>query len=81
MPAPAIVAASPAQAADAPGCAGEIARFRAVMANDLATGNVGRPVHDRIARDLDRAGTACSAGMTIEALAILRLAKAQNGYP
>ena len=72
--------AAPAQVAQASGCAGEIARFRSVMANDLATGHVGKAVHDRVVREIDRANTACSAGMETEALAILRLTKAKNGY-
>ena len=73
--------AAPVQVAQGSGCAGEIARFRGVMANDLATGHVGKAVHDRVVREIDRAGTACSAGLETEAMAILRVTKAQNGYP
>jgi hypothetical protein len=72
--------AAPAQVAQAPGCAGEIARFRSVMASDLATGHVGKAVHDRVVREIDRASSACRSGMDTEAMAILRLTKAQNGY-
>ena len=72
---------APVQVAQAGGCAGEIARFRSVMANDLATGHVGKAVHDRVTREIDRASTACSSGLETEAMAILRLTKAQNGYP
>ena len=82
---PAAQAAVPAPAAatapGAAGCSGEVTRFRAVMANDVATGNVGRPVHDKISRELDRADSACKAGRDSEAVAIVRLTKAQNGYP
>lgn len=81
---PAAQAAAPAPAATAPvaaGCSGEVTRFRAVMANDVATGNVGRSVHDKISRELDRADSACKAGRDSEAVAIVRLTKAQNGYP
>ena len=61
-------------------CAGEIARTRKVIANDLSTGHVTRPVHDRFAAELDRAAAACSAGREAEASRMVRATKARFGY-
>ena len=74
------VAPAAVPAPEKPGCSGEVTRYRAVMTNDLATGNVGRAVHDKISREIDRADSACKAGLETEAVAIIRLAKAQHGY-
>jgi hypothetical protein len=63
------------------GCAGEIARFRAVMDNDLATGHVTREVHGRVIADLRGPEGACSAGRAGEATAGLRAVKSRYGYP
>jgi len=62
------------------GCAGEIARFRAVLANDVQTGNVNQSVANRANPDLDRASAACSAGREGEALSIVSAAKTRIGY-
>lgn len=63
------------------GCAGEIARFRAVLDNDLATGHVGAAVHARASAELDKAAKACSAGSEGDADRIVRTTKARFGYP
>lgn len=63
------------------GCSGNVARFRAVLKNDLETGHVGKAVHDRANGDLDRAGSACSAGREVEANAIVASTKGRFGYP
>ena len=63
------------------GCTGEIARFRAVMDNDLATGHVAREVHGRVLADLRGSEEACAAGQAGEAGARLRAVKNRYGYP
>jgi hypothetical protein len=63
------------------GCAGEVARYRAVMANDLETGHVTRSVHDRVVAEIDRAAGACSAGRDAEAVRMIHATKAKFGYP
>jgi hypothetical protein len=63
------------------GCAGEVARYRAVMANDLETGHVTRSVHDRVVAEIDRAGSICSAGRDAEAVRMIHATKAKFGYP
>lgn len=77
------VAAVPAPGAPPPhggGCAGEIARTRAVVESDLATGNVGASVGSRFRSDLDQAQAACSGGRDAEAIRLVQAAKARYGY-
>lgn len=62
------------------GCAGEIAQFRAVMKNDVDTGNVGEGVYSRAMSDTDRADGACSAGRDGEARSSLASTKSRYGY-
>ncbi len=66
---------------DGAGCAGEVARFRAVIDNDLATGHVARSVHGRMAAEVDGAGAACSAGRDAEAARLIASTKGRFGYP
>lgn len=63
------------------GCAGEIARFRAVVDNDLATGHTTATVHARIRADLDGAASACTAGREAEAVRAVASTKSRFGYP
>jgi hypothetical protein len=63
------------------GCSGELARFRAVQANDLATGHVNRAVHDRIGSELTAAEAQCAAGNDGGARAALAATKRRYGYP
>jgi hypothetical protein len=63
------------------GCGGEIARFRSVVARDLASGDVNRTVHDRIMGELNRAAAACAAGRDAEAAGVVRATKQRFGYP
>lgn len=62
------------------GCAGEIARFRAVLKNDVDTGNVGQGVFNRASADLDRGDAACAAGRDGEARSVLASTKSRFGY-
>lgn len=63
------------------GCGAEIARFRAVLKNDLDTGHVGEGVYKRANTDLDRGDAACSGGREGEGRAILASTKSRFGYP
>lgn len=88
-------AAPPPPAADAPrspvtpsgftlpsgeGCAGEVARFRAVMDNDLATGHTTKGVHERVTTEIASADAACKSGNAGGAVAQIRATKAKFGY-
>ncbi|WP_159731709.1 hypothetical protein [Methylosinus sp. Ce-a6] len=63
------------------GCAGAIARYRAIMDNDLAMGHVNQGVYATIRSEIDAAAAACSAGRNAEAVALIRASKARHGYP
>ena len=62
------------------GCAGEIAQFRAVLKNDVDTGNVGQSVYTRATADLGRAESACAAGRDGEARSLVASTKSRFGY-
>ena len=47
--------------------AGEVARWRAVQANDYAGGNVGLAVYHQIEGEIERASAACAAGQDARA--------------
>ena len=87
--APAVSAASTNSGVTAPGfklpagegCAGDIARYRAVMDNDKATGHVGEGVYNQIIGEIEGASAACQAGRDAEARAMVRSSKARHGYP
>lgn len=63
------------------GCAGEVARWRAIQDNDLATGHVSRQVYERIQKDIAAAQAACAAGREAEATNIVRASRVRHGYP
>jgi hypothetical protein len=63
------------------GCAGDIARFRAVQDNDLQTGHVNKAVHTRIGAEIDQAASLCSAGNDAGARGALAGTKKRFGYP
>lgn len=63
------------------GCAGAIARYQAVIDNDLATGHVNQGVHAQINSEIGDAAAACSAGQDGRALTLLRASKSRHGYP
>ncbi|MCB8821274.1 hypothetical protein [Microvirga rosea] len=62
------------------GCQGEIARFRAVMSNDLSMGHVNQSVYSRVDKELDQADSACAAGRDAEAVRMVNATKARHGY-
>lgn len=63
------------------GCQGDIARFRAIQANDLETGHVTRSVYDQIEAEMKRAESMCAAGQSGPASAHVRATKSRFGYP
>jgi hypothetical protein len=63
------------------GCSGEIARFRAIQANDLETGHVTKSVYDQIEAEMQKASAMCAAGQSAQAVAHVRATKARFGYP
>jgi hypothetical protein len=65
---------------DGAGCTGDIARFRAVLKNDVETGNVNQSVYNRAEPDLQRASAACAAGRDGEARGIVAATKSRFGY-
>ena len=62
------------------GCGPEIARTKAIVDSDVATGNLNKPVGDRFNADLAQAAAECSAGKPGEALHLLAAAKSRYGY-
>lgn len=63
------------------GCSGDVARWKAIQDNDLATGHVSKSVYDRIQNDINQASAACAAGRDAEARSLVRASRARNGYP
>ncbi|WP_150286481.1 hypothetical protein [Rhabdaerophilum calidifontis] len=63
------------------GCQGDIARFRAIQANDLETGHTTRQVYDQIEAEMKRADALCAAGQSGAASAHVRATKSRFGYP
>jgi hypothetical protein len=90
-PPPAAVQAQPQQASlvtpsgfrlpEGQGCAGDVARFRAVQDNDLATGHVNRRVYDQIKGEIDQAAALCAAGNDAGSRGALGATKRRYGYP
>ena len=62
-------------------CAGEIARYRAIQANDLSMGHVAQSVYDQIAGEIAAAEKVCAAGREGEAKAMIVASKQRHGYP
>ena len=63
------------------GCSGSIARYRAIMGNDLAMGHVNQSVYNQIQNEIGEAERSCSAGQEARALALVHASKARHGYP
>ena len=66
---------------DGNGCAGELARWQAVQANDYAGGNVSLKVYNQIQNEIDRAAAVCAAGQDAAARKLVAASKARHGYP
>ena len=63
------------------GCAGEVARYQAVMDNDLETGHVNAAVHTKISGEIATARSACTAGHDGQARGLVVASKKRHGYP
>ena len=63
------------------GCSGDIARFRAVMDNDLASGHTTEKVHHDIHAELDKIAKTCDPAHDNEASSAVRALKSRFGYP
>jgi hypothetical protein len=63
------------------GCTAEIARYRAVQANDLAMGHVAKSVYAQIQREIAAAEQACAAGQDAKAMGMIRASQMKHGYP
>lgn len=63
------------------GCSGDIARFRAIQANDLETGHTTKTVYDMIEGEMKKADAMCSSGNAGGASAHVRATKSRFGYP
>lgn len=77
---PAPVIPAPLALPTGSGCGPEIARTKAIVDSDVATGNLNKPVGDRFNADLSQAAAECSAGKSGEALHLLAAAKSRYGY-
>lgn len=69
----------PARGAE--GCAGAIARYRAVQENDLAMGHVNKSVYAQIKREIEAADSVCAAGQDAKAVGMIRASQSRHGYP
>jgi hypothetical protein len=63
------------------GCAADIARFRAIMRNDMETGHTTKSVFDQIEAEMQRADGMCSSGNSGGASAHVRATRVRFGYP
>lgn len=63
------------------GCSAAIARYRAVIDNDLKMGHVNQNVHSQIQGEIANAETACAAGQDSRAVSLVRASKSRHGYP
>ena len=66
---------------DAPGCQGDVARFQALIDNDLATGHTTQSVRDSVTADLSKAQAACTAGQAAQASSMVTAIRKKYGYP
>ena len=66
---------------DGTGCAGDVARWQAVQANDYASGNVNLRIYGEIQGEIARAAAACAAGRDAESRKLVATSKSRHGYP
>ena len=66
---------------DGSGCAGDLARWQAVQANDYAGGNVDLKVYNQIQNEIDRAAALCAEGQDAASRKLVAASKARHGYP
>lgn len=63
------------------GCSADVARFRAIMKNDIETGHTTRTVFDQIEAEMRTADAMCASGNAGGASAHVRATRARFGYP
>jgi len=63
------------------GCAGDVARYRAIMDNDLSMGHVAKSVYKQIENDIAEADSQCAAGHEAQARATIVASRKRHGYP
>ena len=76
-----VVAPSNFQMPQGSGCAGEVARYRAVQDDDLAMGQIAQSVYNQIHAETAAAAQACSAGHDQEARSMILASRKRHGYP
>jgi hypothetical protein len=76
-----VVAPSNFQMPQGSGCAGEVARYRAVQDDDLAMGQIAQSVYNQIHAEIAAAGQACAAGHDEEARGMIVASRKRHGYP
>jgi hypothetical protein len=82
-PAPASIDVTPSNFAmpTGSGCAGDIARYRAIQNNDLAMGHVAQSVYNQIKGEIAAAEQVCASGKDAEARAMIIASRKRHGYP
>ena len=63
------------------GCAGDVARYRAIMNNDLSMGHVAKSVYNQIEKEIAEADAQCAAGHEAQARATIIASRKRHGYP
>lgn len=63
------------------GCSADVARFRAIMKNDIETGHTTKVVFDQIEAEMRTADAMCASGNAGGASAHVRSTRARFGYP
>ena len=63
------------------GCAGDIARWKAIQSNDYASGNVSLKVYNQIQNEIDHASAVCQEGRDAQARKLVAASRARHGYP
>jgi hypothetical protein len=63
------------------GCSGDVARFRAIMRNDIETGHTTKSVFDQIEAEMKTADALCTSGNAGAASAHVRATRVRFGYP
>jgi len=63
------------------GCAGDVARYRAIIGNDLSMGHVVKSVYNQIVKEIAEADAQCSAGHEAQARASIIASRKRHGYP
>lgn len=76
-----LVAPSDFKMPEGSGCAGEVARYRAVQDDDLAMGQIAQSVYNQIHEEIAAAAQACAAGRDAEARAMILASRKRHGYP